>query len=84
MYDPEGLEARRDAREIASPRPVLPWVAVSLISGATIAGLIVFLFGQGFLIVWNEWLDARERASRKLLARAGQADPLARAGQARA
>ena len=39
----------------------------------TVAGLIVFLFGQGFLIVWNEWLDARERASRDLLERAGQA-----------
>jgi flagellar motor component MotA len=35
----------------------------------TVAGLIVFLLGQGFLIVWGEWLEARERAAREHLER---------------
>ncbi len=35
----------------------------------TVAGLIVFLFGQGFLIVWGEWLEARDRAATELLER---------------
>ena len=35
----------------------------------TVAGLIVFLFGQGFLIVWSEWLEARDRAAMELLER---------------
>ena len=35
----------------------------------TVAGLIVFLFGQGFLIVWSEWMEARDRAAMELLER---------------
>ena len=33
----------------------------------TVGGLVVFLFGQGFLIAWNEWQESRERLVNRLL-----------------
>ena len=52
---------------LAAPEVLASGLSTALFT--TIAGLIVFLLGQGFLIVWNEWQEMRERAWSRLIAR---------------
>jgi len=42
LSDPDGPQAGGEAREIAYVRPILPWVAASLASGAAIVGLLAW------------------------------------------
>ena len=51
---------------LAAPEVLASGLATALFT--TVAGLIVFLFGQGFLIVWDEWQEIRERAWVQLVA----------------
>ena len=57
--------ARGGSLGTAAPEVLASGLTTALFT--TVAGLIVFLFGQGFLIVWNEWLEARERGYAVLL-----------------
>src|SRR5262249_8957553 len=51
--------------QIAPPDVLASGLAVALFT--TVAGLIVFLVGQGFLIVWDEWQTFCERGTEELL-----------------
>lgn len=55
----------RSLHQLASPDVLARGLAVALLT--TVAGLIVFLFGQGFLIVWEEWQRFSERKLEDLL-----------------
>ena len=44
LGDPEGLHAYSDAREITAVRPVLPWVAASVVLTAALTGLLTWNF----------------------------------------
>jgi len=50
---------------IAAPEALAAGLSTALFT--TVAGLIVFLFGQAFLIAWNEWQWFLERGLRGLL-----------------
>ncbi len=52
--------------QIASPDVLAAGLAVALFT--TVSGLIVFLLGQGFLIVWEEWQGFCERGLEDLIA----------------
>ena len=51
--------ARSDALELAAPEVLARGLSTALFT--TIGGLIVFLFGQAFLILWREWEAFCER-----------------------
>lgn len=50
---------------LAAPEVLASGLATALFT--TIGGLIVFLFGQAFLIAWREWETASERSVESLL-----------------
>jgi len=50
---------------LAAPEVLASGLATALFT--TIGGLVVFLFGQVFLIVWGEWESSCERHTRELL-----------------
>ncbi len=52
-----------------APAAVASGLATAIFT--TVAGLVVFLLGQGFLIVWSEWQSFRERGLEELLAESG-------------
>lgn len=51
--------------QIAPPDVLASGLAVALFT--TVGGMVVFLAGQGFLIVWEEWLAFCERGLEDLL-----------------
>ena len=51
--------------QLAPPDVLAAGLAVALFT--TVSGLIVFLLGQGFLIVWEEWQSFCERGLEDLL-----------------
>ena len=51
--------SRGDDLSLAAPELMTAGLATALFT--TVAGLVVFLFGQAFLIAWGEWLTFRER-----------------------
>ena len=55
--------------ELAAPEVLAAGLAVALFT--TVGGMIVFLLGQGFLILWEEWLALCERGLEGLLAPGG-------------
>ncbi len=50
---------------LAAPEVLASGLATALFT--TVAGLVIFLFGQGFLIVWREWTEFRHRRLEELL-----------------
>ncbi len=52
-----------------APAAVAAGLATAIFT--TVAGLVVFLVGQGFLIAWAEWQAFRERGLAELLAQRG-------------
>ena len=59
----------RGGAGLAAPEVLSTGLATALYT--TLAGLIVFLFGQGFLIVYGEWLTWNERHLVELLDEGG-------------
>jgi biopolymer transport protein ExbB/TolQ len=57
--------AREGELGLAAPDVLASGLATALFT--TVAGLIVFLTGQGFLIAWSEWLEHRKRIYQDLL-----------------
>ena len=57
--------ARGPELGLAMPEILAAGLATALFT--TIAGLVVFLFGQGFLIAWREWLDFCERHATRII-----------------
>jgi biopolymer transport protein ExbB/TolQ len=55
--------ARSDELGLAAADVLASGLATALFT--TVAGLVIFLFGQAFLVIYQEWLSAR---SRRLLA----------------
>jgi biopolymer transport protein ExbB len=55
----------KSLHQLASPDALAAGLAVALIT--TVSGLVVFLLGQGFLIVWEEWQSFSERRLEDLL-----------------
>lgn len=51
--------SRSEELGLAAPEVLASGLSTALFT--TIAGLIVFLFGQGFIIVWREWSSVVER-----------------------
>ena len=51
--------ARGSAKELAGPEALASGLGTALYT--TVAGLVVFLFGQVFLLVYAEWLEFTER-----------------------
>ena len=60
--------ARGLGAALAAPEALASGLATALFT--TVGGLIVFLFGQAFLIVWNEWHDPRQRALAEVMRQA--------------
>ena len=55
----------KGTNQLAPPDVLAAGLAVALFT--TVSGLIVFLLGQGFLIVWEEWQSFCERGLEELL-----------------
>lgn len=51
--------SRSEELGLAAPEVLASGLSTALFT--TIAGLIVFLFGQGFIIAWREWSSSVER-----------------------
>lgn len=59
--------ARGGELGLAAPEVLASGLATALFT--TVAGLVVFLFGQAFLIAWHEWQEHRDRKVAELLER---------------
>ncbi len=51
--------ARGEELGLAAPEVLASGLATALFT--TVAGLVIFLFGQAFLVIYQEWLGARAR-----------------------